>query len=323
MPSIILSAPAPVAKASPARTFVFAPQPQPPTFPLADPYRPVGAPSRVIFPERSGVRNSNNTLGNTQPHLSSCHDLTNMALDSFADPGYARAMVTHAQATIDNLTVENHKLSANMHNLANENDALKRQVEGLKVVASLVPTAALETESRRMQRIIDNLDAQEEELMSRLHSLVEGNSQEHEQSENQDTAAADAGQLEHGAGDDDASSSSSVTEGGIIDRPVKVEDTTATYEQRSEDWVPAVEDTAAAHEQRVEHWVPAVEDSSTAPNVTVPGWKQLSLAELENLAQGRPEVLAHLTESAARDHGPSDSFAGVCGRYYPGGDAVE
>jgi hypothetical protein len=228
-----------------------------------------------------------------------------MALDSFADPGYARAMVTHAQTTIDNLTAENHKLSANVHNLANENGALERKIKDLKVLASLVPPTALHTETRRLNRLIDDLDAQEEELMSCLHSLEEGTSQEQKQSENQDTATADAGQLEHGAGDDDASSSSSITEGGIIDRPIKVEDAVAAYEQRLEDWVPAVE------------------DSGTTLNVTVPGWKQISFAELEDLAQGCPEVLAHLTESAARDHSPSDSFAGVCGRYCPGGDAVE
>jgi hypothetical protein len=99
--------------------------------------------------------------------------------------------------------------------------------------------------------------------MSCLHSLEEGTSQEQKQSENQDTATADAGQLEHGAGDDDASSSSSITEGGIIDRPIKVEDAVAAYEQRLEDWVPAVE------------------DSGTTLNVTVPGWKQISFAELE------------------------------------------
>jgi hypothetical protein len=54
-----------VANASPAPTFVFAPQPQPPTFRSTIPYRRVGAPSRVIFPERSGIRHSNNALGNT------------------------------------------------------------------------------------------------------------------------------------------------------------------------------------------------------------------------------------------------------------------
>jgi hypothetical protein len=43
-----------VANASPA-----------PTFRSTIPYRRVGAPSRVIFPERSGIRHSNNALGNT------------------------------------------------------------------------------------------------------------------------------------------------------------------------------------------------------------------------------------------------------------------
>jgi hypothetical protein len=228
----------------------------------------------ALFPERNGIRNSNNALGNTRPCHSSYLDLTDMALDSFAYPGYVRAMVAHAQATIDNLTTENHKLSADIYKLVDENEALKRKIKDLKVLASLVPSTALHTEACRLNRLIDDLDAQEEELMLRLHSLVEGNSHEHEQSENQDTSTADAGQLEHGAGDDDASSSSSITEGGIVDRPIKVEDATAAYEQR------------------LEKWVPVVDDISTIPSTTVPVWRRPTAAELEAMAEGDEQLLA-------------------------------
>jgi hypothetical protein len=91
-----------------------------------------------------------------------------------------------------------------------------------------------------------------------------------------------------------------------------------------EDWVPAVEDTTAAcDEQRLENWVPVVEDTSTIPSTTVPVWKRLTAAELEVMAGGDESLLAELAASAARDHGPTDSFCGVLGRGRMGGDYLE
>jgi predicted RNase H-like nuclease (RuvC/YqgF family) len=223
-----------------------------------------------------------------------------MALDSFSDPGYARVMINHANATIDNLSAENHKLSANIHNLTNENEALKRKVKDLEGLVSLVDTAALKTEARRLKRMIGDLDAQEEELLSRLHSSEEGSSQEHKQSKNQDTTTAGAEQFEHDAGDDDASSSSSVTEDGMANRFIEVEDAAAAGEQDLTDSVR--------------------ENSTATSNITVPGWKQVTAAELMDLAQGNQEVFTSSTASAAGDRGPTDDFAGVLGRGHMGGD---
>jgi cell division protein FtsB len=336
-----------VANASPAPTFTFTPQPQPPTFFSEGPYRPVGAPSCVIFPERSGVHNSTASLGNTSPCHSSFLELTDMVLDSFADPGYARAMVTHAQATIDNLTAENETLkrkvkglngveadnqeleatnymleamvndlqagmrellsrldypeegSSQEHNqsFADENDALKRKVKELEASCIELEKGKLKTEARMLSQMADALEAQEKKLLSQLHSYKEGSSQDHEQSESQDGTTTSAGEHELDALADDASSSSSVTEGGMVDRSIKVEES---------------EDAIAAHEQDLTDSVD--ESSTTRPNITVPGWRPLTAAERKELAGGDENYLAMLNESAARDHGPTDSYAGGCGK---------
>ena len=56
---------------------------------------------------------------------------------------------------------------------------------------------------------------------------------------------------------------------------------------------------------------------------TSTSYKRLTNAELEALAGGNKEVLAYLTEAASKDHGPTDSWAGVLGRDRGNGDFLE
>jgi hypothetical protein len=157
-----------------------------------------------------------------------------------ADNQELEAATQWLEVIVNDLQAGMRELLSQKQSVADENEALKRKVKELASSCIELERAKFKIEARILERMVDDRQAYEDKLLSCLPSSEEGSSQEHKQSEYQDTTAASDKEVEHGAGDDDASSTSSVTEGGMVDRPIKVEESEDAFAVHEQDLVDCI-----------------------------------------------------------------------------------
>jgi hypothetical protein len=139
------------------------------------------------------------------------------------------------EALVEDLQAGMRELLSQKQSIADENNALKRKVKELEGSCIELEKGKLKTEARMLSQMVDARAMQEKKLLSQLHSNKKDSSQEHKQSGNQDTNTTSAGEFEPDALADDASSSSSVTEGGIVVRDIKIEESEDAFTAHEQD----------------------------------------------------------------------------------------